>query len=194
MIISSKFLHKSGYFIRFGLLNQFRKVFRRLWYFNLGMSIGKNSQLPKIFVTWPHQVSLGRNCVLEENTYFKFDGVWQPGPSIIIGNNVFIGMGCEFNIRKKITIGNDCLVASGCKFIDHDHGIMPNQLMRLQAGPESPIIIGNNVWLGANVIVLKGVNIFEGAIIAAGAVVNKSVPANEIWAGVPAKKIGERKC
>ena len=61
-----------------------------------------------------------------------------------------------------------------------------------QQGIEKAISIGNDVWLGCNVIVLKGVEIGDGAIIGAGAVVTKSILPNEIWAGVPAKKIGER--
>ena len=167
--------------------------FRKLRYSFLGLKIGRNSKISKIYITWPHQVKIGSDCNIEHGIFFKFDGIWKSGPSILIGNSVFIGCGCEFNIRKGISIGNDCLLASGCKFVDHDHGIATNQLMRLQGGAESAIIIGNNVWLGFNVLVLKGVHIGEGAIVAAGAVVTRSIPAGEIWAGIPAKKVGNRK-
>jgi len=64
--------------------------------------------------------------------------------------------------------------------------------MRSQAGPESEITIGSDVWLGCHVVVLKGVCIGDGAVVGAGAVVTKSVPEGEIWAGVPAVKIGTR--
>ena len=131
--------------------------------------------------------------LIPSNIYFEFDGIWKERPSILIGSNVFIGFGTEFNIRKKNLIGNDCLIASGCKFIDHDHGYETSLLMRLQDCPEKEIILRNDVWLGANVVVLKGVIIGEGAIVAAGAVVTKSIGGYEIWAGIPAKKIGVRK-
>lgn len=157
------------------------------------MKIGTGTSLPKLFISWPHQVSLGSNCKLEPNISFKYDGLWHPGPSIIIGNTAFIGSGCEFNITENITIGNNSLIASGCRFIDHDHGTNRKQLMHSQPGTSSSIKLGNDVWLGCNVVVLKGVTIGDGAIVAAGAVVNKSIPAYEIWGGVPAKKIGERK-
>jgi len=157
------------------------------------MRIGKNTSIANIYVTWPHQVTIGNNCIIEHNCYFKFDGIWKQGPSISLANNIFVGFGCEFNIRKSISIGNDCLIASGCKFIDHDHGSYSDELMRLQNGPEKEIIIGEDVWLGTNVIVLKGCNIGNGAIIAAGAVVTKNVGKFEIWAGIPAKKVGNRK-
>lgn len=143
-------------------------------------------------MTWPHKVKIGNECVIEHDVFFKHDGIYSPMKSIIIGNNTFIGNGCEFNITEKIEIGNDCLIASGCKFIDHDHGKDLKYLMRVQKCQESPIFIGDNVWIGVNVIVLKGVKISNGAIVAANAVVNSFIPENEIWAGVPAKKIGER--
>ena len=153
------------------------------------MQIGNGTQIPAMYVTWPHQVSIGNNCILEQDIYFKFDGIHTPGPSILIGNNVFIGAGTEFNIRKKITIGDNCLVASGCRFVDHDHGIDAGRLMREQQGPEFPIVIDENVWIGCNVIILKGVHVGTGAVIAAGSVVTKDVKPFTMVAGVPATYI-----
>jgi len=66
-------------------------------------------------------------------------------------------------------------------------------LVKNQIAPKSAIYIEEDVWFGCNVVVLKGVYIGKGAVIAAGAVVNKSIPPYEIWGGVPAKKIGVRK-
>jgi acetyltransferase-like isoleucine patch superfamily enzyme len=143
-------------------------------------------------MTWPHQVSVGKDCMLEHDLHFRYDGPWRPGPSIVIGDRAFLGVACEFNITDHIRIGDDCLIASGCKFIDHDHGMVEGVPMNRQQGPEAPIVLENNVWLGANVIVLKGVTIGCGAVVAAGAVVTKSVPPREIWGGVPARKIGQR--
>jgi acetyltransferase-like isoleucine patch superfamily enzyme len=132
--------------------------------------------------------------VLEHDIHFKYDGIYAPGPTIIIGDRVFIGAASEFNIRRGVQIGPDCLIASGCKFVDHDHGTSRRDVpMNQQAdGAEAPITLEEDVWLGANVIVLKGVRIGRGAIVAAGAVVTKSVPAYEIWGGVPARKLSER--
>jgi acetyltransferase-like isoleucine patch superfamily enzyme len=132
--------------------------------------------------------------VLEHDIHFKYDGIYAPGPTIIIGDRVFIGAGSEFNIRRGVQIGADCLIASGCKFVDHDHGTSRRDVpMNQQAdGAEAAITLEEDVWLGANVIVLKGVRIGRGAIVAAGAVVTKSVPAYEIWGGVPARKLSER--
>jgi acetyltransferase-like isoleucine patch superfamily enzyme len=177
-----------------GLFARAAAVLRTAWWRFLVMRIGAGTYLPKIFVTWPHQVSLGRNCTLEHGTYFKFDGIWQPGPSLVIGDNVFIGTGCEFNFRRKIDIGPYCLIAAGCRFIDHDHGHARREIpMTKQTdGGEGAIELEEDVWLGANVVVLKGVRIARGAIIAAGAIVTTDVAQFEIWGGVPARKLGER--
>jgi acetyltransferase-like isoleucine patch superfamily enzyme len=185
-------VQKAGFVIRFRLISKLSATFRRLWFSILGMRIGKGTLIPPIFVSWPHQVTIGANCSLEHEINFKYDGIWKNENSIKIKDRVFIGSGTEFNIQHGITIGNDCLIASGCRFIDHDHGIVKGELMRLQPCPGKEIIIEDDVWIGANVIILKGVSIAKGAIIAAGAVLNKSVPAYEIWGGIPAKKIGER--
>lgn len=170
------------------------KVFSsvRKGYWSLqGAAFGKGTVLFKVWMTWPHQVQIGRDCLVEPGVFFKYDGIWSQGPSIVIGDRCFIGVACEFNIRKGIVIGDEAAIASGCKFIDHDHGIAGTALDDTP-GKEAPIQIERLAWLGANTIVLKGVVIGERAVIGAGSVVTKNVPEGEIWAGVPARKIGER--
>lgn len=170
-----------------------RPLLRKIGWHLAGARFGADTSVSRMTMTWPHQVRIGRGCILEDDLYFKFDGHWQPGPSIIVGDDTCLGRGCEFNIRRGIRIGNHCLIASGCKFIDGSHGMAKlDVLMSRQEGQEIPIVIEDNVWLGANVIVLKGVTIGTGAVVGAGAVVTKSVSPNTIVAGVPARKIGDR--
>ena len=95
---------------------------RRTYWSAQGMQIGTGTALPRIAVTWPHQVAIGARCVLEPDLYFKWDGIWAPGPRIRIGDRVFLGRACEFNAQVGIEIGDDSSIASGCKFVDHDHG------------------------------------------------------------------------
>lgn len=157
------------------------------------MRIGRGGTVGRIHALWPNQVAIGSRCTVMDGVTFDYcHGVPRPGPSIRIGNDAYIGRGVEFNVRQAVTIGDGCLIAAGCRFIDHDHGIASGQLIRLQAGPEAPIRVENDAWLGANVIVLKGVTIGEGAVVAAGAVVTGGVPGNEIWAGAPARRIRSR--
>lgn len=188
-----KFLVYQSFFVaHFRYLIKLKFLINSLQLTLRGFKSGIGTHVYNCHFTWPHQVLLGDNCKVEHGVYFHYDGIYSEGPSIIIGNNVFIGNLTEFNISKKITVGDNCLIASGCKFVDHSHGFKLDMLINSQKGSREEIIIESDVWLGCNAIILEGVKIGQGAIIGASSLVNKSIPANEIWAGIPAKKIGER--
>ena len=165
---------------------------RAAYWLAQGMQIGQETSFSTLHVTWPHQVQIGRRCRIEQNVYFHYDGIYSPGPSIVIGDGCFIGSGCEFNISGRIEIGHSCQIASGCRFIDHNHGTAIGMPIGQQRGTKSPISIGNDVWIGANAIILEGTKIGPGAVVAAGAVVTGDVPSNAIVAGVPARFIRYR--
>jgi len=158
-----------------------------------GARIGRGVRIPRIWVNWPHQLQLGDGCRLEPDIAFKYDHYWVAGPRIVIGEHSFIGRNAEFNITGRIDVGRHCLIAAGSRFIDHDHGMASDALMRGQPAVTAPIRLGDDVWIGVNVVVLKGVTIGDGAVVGAGAVVTKSIPAGEIWVGNPARKVGDRK-
>lgn len=168
---------------------EWRKAFLRV----RGAKFGRRVSFERSFVNWPHQLNIGDDAIIEHGVVFKFSSYWMPGPRIVLGRAVFVGTGAEFNITERISIGEGCLLAAGSRYIDHDHGIALDRPMRSQPGPASEIRIDDDVWIGANVVVLKGVTIGRGAIVGAGAIVTHSIPAFEIWAGVPAKKIGDRR-
>lgn len=171
----------------------FVQLFTKFYLILRGTKISFSAQISKFHINWPHQLSVGQNCVFEHNLVFKYDSIWRKGPNIIIGDNVFIGCNTEFNISNRISIGENCLIASNCKFIDHDHGFDNlSKPIRLQEPKISPIIIEKNVWIGTNCIILKGVTIGSGSIIGAGSVVTKNVPPNEIWFGSPASQKKKR--
>lgn len=185
---------KLVFYFRYKYLRVADSYFKKFWFWLQGMEIGCRTSLRKLYVTWPHQVSIGRSCTLEQNIFFKYDGIWAAGQRIVIGNHCFVGACVEFNIRQGISVGDHCLIASGCKFIDHDHGYTTRDIpMSIQTGgAEMAITLEEDVWLGVNVVVLKGVKIGRGAIVAAGSVVINSIPSYEIWGGIPARKISER--
>jgi acetyltransferase-like isoleucine patch superfamily enzyme len=184
-----KYLVQQTFFVyRLRYLKRVKGLIRNAYYRMQGMNIGQGTYLPKTYITWPHQICIGNHCILEQDIFFKYDGTWKKGPSIIIGDHTFIGSNCEFNIRESIAIGNRCLIASGSRFIDHNHSSLFYNGVR-KRGSEKGISIGNNTWIGCNTVILEGVTIGDNTTIAAGSVVTESVPANEIWAGVPAKKI-----
>ncbi len=165
---------------------------RRKYYILRGAEIGK-TLLPRIEITWPHQIVIGSGCSFESGIRLNHAGCLSPGPNVFIGSNVFLGKNCEFNIISSVHVGNYCLFASGCKITDVHHEVSNLDIpINIQPCYGIPIFIEDNVWLGANTIVLKGVHIGTGAVVGAGSVVTKSIPSNEIWAGIPARKIGQR--
>jgi acetyltransferase-like isoleucine patch superfamily enzyme len=114
---------------------------------------------------------------LQENSYIR------------IGRNTYIGN--HSNIRTGggfVEIGDDTLIAQNVSIIAAGHGVQLGKLIRDQAPPKNNgVRIGNNVWIGAAAVVLPGVYVADGAIIGAGAVVTKDVPANAIVVGNPAR-------
>jgi acetyltransferase-like isoleucine patch superfamily enzyme len=111
---------------------------------------------------------------------------------LVAGPYVFIGRNCE--IAPLVTIGRYSMLASNIAIIGDDHNWSePGVPIQFAGRPrQHKTIIGADVWLGHGVIVIRGVTIGDGAIVAAGAVVTKDVPAYEVWAGTPAKKLRDR--
>ena len=110
------------------------------------------------------------------------------GNNIVLGKNVFINSNCYFMDGAKITVGDNVFIGPSCGFYTANH---PLDYQTRNQGIEQalPILIGNNVWLGGNVIVLPGVKIGDGCVIGAGSVVTKDIEAKSIATGVPCKVI-----
>ena len=108
------------------------------------------------------------------------------GKNIHIGKHVFINMGCKFQDQGGIFIGDGVLIGHNVVLATLNHAMQPER--RSDMLP-APIHIGKRVWIGSNATVLPGVTIGDGAVVAAGAVVTRDVPANTVVGGVPAKVI-----
>lgn len=135
----------------------------------------------------PGRFTLGRRSYLGAHTVVQGEG------DIVIGNNVYVGHHCTFGSTSEISIGDNCIIANGVRFADDDHIFSRTDIpIREQGVTSSPIAIGNDVWIGSNAVILRGVHIGSHAIVAAGAVVKKDVPACAIVGGVPAKLIRMR--
>ena len=110
------------------------------------------------------------------------------GNNIVLGKNVFINSNCYFMDGAKITVGDNVFIGPSCGFYTANH---PLDYQTRNQGIEQalPISIGNNVWLGGNVIVLPGVKIGDGCVIGAGSVVTKDIEANSVATGIPCNVI-----
>jgi acetyltransferase-like isoleucine patch superfamily enzyme len=103
-----------------------------------------------------------------------------------IGKNVFINFDCVFLDLGGITIEENVLIAPKVSLLSEGHPLNPNDRQSLVPGH---IHIRKNAWIGAGATILPGVTVGENAVVAAGAVVSKDVPANTVVGGVPAKVI-----
>ena len=108
------------------------------------------------------------------------------GQFIDIGKNVFINHACSFLDMGGIKIEDDVLIGPRVNLITENHPLNPSDRRALIT---KPIVIRRRAWIGAGATILPGVTIGENAVIAAGAVVSKNVPANTVYGGVPAKFI-----
>lgn len=112
-----------------------------------------------------------------------------PNAQLSIGDYTSIWYGTVVSARHEITIGNQCAISWNCTIIDNDmHEIIEADDLPVCAG-DPAVRISDNVWIGAQAIILKGVTIGEKSIVAAGAIVTRDVPPCTIVAGAPAKPI-----
>lgn len=98
----------------------------------------------------------------------------------VIGNNVSFNRNVSVNCMKYIEIGNNTMVGQNVHFYDHDHAIVDG-IAKPRDFTYGAIIIGSNVWIGSNSIILKGVTVGDNVVIAAGSVVTKDIPSDCIF-------------
>lgn len=131
---------------------------------------------------------IGKNIKIQNNV--QLNGC----KNINIGDNCFLGEGVKLiAYDAPISIGHHCLIASDVILITRSHNYDDiHKNISEQGYKNKPIIIGSNVWIGFRCIILPGVIIGDGAIIAANSVVTKNIPPNKIYGGMPAQLIKER--
>ena len=129
---------------------------------------------------------MGRGVIIKQRCYIG------KGDEIRVGNNSQLGQGARIN--SYVTIGDNVLMGPDVVIMSSSHAFerIDIPINKQGACPIRPITIGNDVWIGTRVIILPGVAIGDQAVIAAGSVVTKDVPARAIVGGVPAKFIRER--
>lgn len=126
----------------------------------------------KLAIKRKSHLVLGKNFRSRNNVSFR---VYNKG-TIKIGDNCFFNDGCSVNCQKNINIGNNVIFGQNVLVFDHDHDYknsMDNYI-------REPVIIGNNVWIGANTIILKGVTIGDNVVIGAGSIITKNIDSNKI--------------
>lgn len=122
----------------------------------------------------------------------------QPGVTIenlnnfSIGNNSGLGRNSYIRALAPVTFGNDVMVGPELHVYTTSHYHKIGVPMNTQGGFMNPVIVKDDVWIGARVTLLQGVTVESGCVIAAGAVVNRSTKPNGIYGGVPARRLRDR--
>lgn len=152
----------------------------------LGWLPGRVGRLVRSVCYRPFVASAGALDV-ESHTHIRMP--WR----LTCGRQVSIGRGCQLTCTETITLGDDVLLGPGVLLVSNNHEWAdPDRHIRDQGLRGAPITVGDDVWIAANVVVLPGVTIGHGAVVAAGAVVREDVPANAVVAGVPARVVSWR--
>ena len=129
---------------------------------------------------------MGEGCRLSAGS-----AIYHPR-GLRLHNRVLMGR-IFVNAKGGVEIGDDCLIADGAKIWSVNHRFVDISVPIAQQGyDEQRVIIGSDVWIAANAIILPGVTVGNGAVVGAGAVVTKDVGAFEVVAGVPARLVGRR--
>jgi maltose O-acetyltransferase len=191
------FLHKLCSFFKKSRRQCHRwKAFFDAWYFDGKLELPSKTKMKvPVLINGRGQVVVGDRVTFGDSKSPKSGNgailvqARDEGSLIIIGEKTAFSNNVSLIARKRIEIGPYCLLGDGVRIVDADfHGIQPDE-RRKTSGENECVRIGENVWLGSRVMVLKGVTIGDGSIIAAGAVVTSDIPASVIAGGVPAKVI-----
>ena len=170
-------------------------------------SLGEHRRLLRFFLRFHHFDRFGTHVAMGSRVRFfgpvrvfigshsaLFDDVILSGVGEVhIGDRSTIGHNSVLVSRERIQIGNDCMLAAFCYVLDVDHEFAdPEKPIPQQGLRVKPVIVGNDVWVGAGTFILRGVTIGDGAVVAANSVVTEDVPPYTVVAGSPARVIKKR--
>src|SRR6266487_1123453 len=139
-------------------------------------------------------IVMGDNVSIHRQTIIECTGVIRElGEGLTIGNNVGIAQNCFIQVRGFVSIGSNVMFGPNVSIFSENHGFERTDVpMIKQTTVRKGVVIEDDVWLGTQSVILDGVTIGKGSIVAAGAIVNVNVPPYSIVAGVPAKIIKSR--
>src|ERR1700722_4767166 len=138
-------------------------------------------------------ISVGAGAEIQRHCLVWIGEDESKEPTLSIGERVFVGQGTHLSVMCPMVIGNHCLIGAYSYLLTNNHRFESRTMpIRDQGYVEKPLVVGDDVWIGAHCVVMPGIEIGRGAIIGAGSVVTRNVAEYEIWGGTPARKIGTR--
>jgi acetyltransferase-like isoleucine patch superfamily enzyme len=160
---------------------------RNLYYRALGVQMRGYIWMQAVEIPQNHRNIDLTSCSLDRGVVLLCAGRPGPGVKLSIGRGSYLNRGTFIDSLESVTIGQDVAIGPGCYITDHDHGYDPARPPLQQDMVAKPTRIGDSVWIGAHVVILKGVTIGPRTIIGAGSVVTRDLPADAIAVGVPAR-------
>lgn len=144
---------------------------------------------PGVDVRAPELLVVGRDVFIDAGAVLHCGGMaWSPGGGITLGDHVYVGPNAVLFGAGGIEIGSDVLISPGVVITSHQHTFASSdRSMREQPTAFAKVVIEQDVWIGANAVVLPGVRLGRGCVIGAGAVVTRDVVSRGIAVGVPAR-------
>ena len=142
----------------------------------------------------PEHLALGAGVVIDHGALLHCGGMeWAPGGHVEVGPGSYIGPNAVLFGAGGIRIGAHCLISPGVVITSHQHTFTDRVLpMAKQPLDFGEVVLEDDVWIGSNATVLPGVRIGRGAIVGAGAVVVRDIPAGAVALGVPARRVRDR--
>jgi acetyltransferase-like isoleucine patch superfamily enzyme len=136
-------------------------------------------------------IALEKRVSLDDGVVLLCSGPLRPN-KLVIRSGTYVNRYTFFDAHERIEVGSNCMIGPHCYVTDANHTLAPGELVKDLPMETKPVVIEDNVWIGAGVSVLRGVRVGRGAVIGAGAVVTKDVLSNSVVAGVPAQPINSR--
>jgi len=138
-------------------------------------------------------ISVGPGTEIQRHCFIWIDADEKREPRLQIGSRVFLGQGTHLSVMRSMSIGDNCLIGAYSYLLTNNHRFDVRTIpIRDQGYTTKPLVLAEDVWIGAHSVIMPGVTIGRGAIIGAASVLTKDVGEYEIWAGIPAKKMGDR--
>lgn len=163
-------------------------VLRARWYLRRASLLGSNVRIWGRPLVKNYGTLIMGERVRLISTAATLELAVEAGARLEVGSRVFINYGCSIGACQLIRIGPNCRIGTHVIMIDNQfHRIEPER--RDERPPSAPIVLEDNVWIGARAIVLPGVTIGTGSVVGAGSVVTRDIPPRSVAVGQPARVV-----
>ncbi len=168
------------------ILRRLGFVARRQWWLSRcpGLELGSGVRLGRGFRCY---IGPQGHARIGDHVEFDIGATLEVRGQLSVGNDTFFGHRCTIAVSQRVHIGAGCMVGEMVSIRDHDHEFRGPLPLRHQGMRLSDVLVGDNVWIGSKVTVVRGATVGDRAVIGANAVVTGDIPAHSVAVGLPAR-------